>query len=156
MPWPEVWKKHNSIIEMWHIARGTPTLNACIVEIAHALSFIDGTQRESLLDALGASTRSGLASGGRGRSIAATPHWDNDTKKLSYRNQTVREVMRPNQAHNIVKILQSFHNAGWVMIPLAVSRKMRHGDGVCTRRSTSRSKPGSVRVRDCRRYSALR
>ena len=113
VPWPEVWKKHNSIIEMWHVARGTPTLNACIVEIAHALGFINGTHRESLLDALGASTRSGLASGGRGRSTAATPHWNNDTKKLSYLNQTVREVVRPKQAYNIVTILNAFQDAGW-------------------------------------------
>ena len=113
VPWPEVWKKHNSIIEMWHVARGTPTSNACIVEIAHALGFINGTQRESLLDALGASTRSGLASGGRGRSTAATPHWNNDTKKLSYQNQTVRKVVRPKQAYNIVTILNAFQDAGW-------------------------------------------
>ena len=113
VPWPEVWKKHNNIIEMWRIARGTPTFNACIVEIAHALGFINGTHRESLLDALGASTRSGLASGGRGRSIAATPHWDNDTQKLSYLNQTVRKVMRPKQAYNIVTILNAFQDAGW-------------------------------------------
>lgn len=50
MPEP---KKIN-VVEMWHIARGTPTWNECIVEVSHAIGFINASRRESLLDQLGA------------------------------------------------------------------------------------------------------
>ena len=110
--WPEVWKKHN-IIGMWHIARGTPTWNECIVEVAHALGFINGPRRESLLEALGANTHTGEASGARVRSAAPKPHWDDEARELRYRGQLVRVVKKPKQAHNIVAILRAFQAAGW-------------------------------------------
>jgi hypothetical protein len=101
-------RKHN-IIEMWHIARGTPTWNECIVEVAHALGFINDARRASLLDDLGA--KPSQAKGG-GRS-SAVPHWDDDARELRYRGKVVRVVLRPKQAYNIVTILQAFEAAGW-------------------------------------------
>ena len=111
-PWPEVWKKHN-IIGMWHIARGTPTWNECIVEVAHALGFINGPRRESLLEALGANTHTGNVFGKRARSTGARPHWDDEARELRYLGQLVRVVKKPKQAHNIVTILPEFQAAGW-------------------------------------------
>ena len=111
-PWPAVWKKHN-VIGMWHIARGTPTWNECIVEVAHALGFIDVPRRESLLKVLGANTPPGKAAGARAGSTAATPQWDDEARELRYRGQLVRVVKRPRQAHNIVTILRAFEAAEW-------------------------------------------
>ena len=129
-PWPAVWKKHN-IIGMWHIARGTPTWNECIVEVAHALGFINGPLRESLLEALGANTHTGKASGARARSTAAIPHWDDDARELRYRGQLVRVVKRPDQAHNIVAILRKFQEAGW---PARIDDPFRRQSSDQTRR----------------------
>lgn len=129
-PWPAVWKKH-TIIGMWHIARGTPTWNECIVEVAHALGFLNGPRRESLLEALGADTHTGKASGARARSTAAIPHWDDDARELRYRGQLVRVVKRPDQAHNIAKILQAFQAAGW---PARIDDPFRRQSSDQTRR----------------------
>lgn len=101
--------RHN-IIEIWHIAHGTPTWNECIVEVAHALGFIDSTQRESLRDQLGAKPARGNRPGAR---QPAVPHWDDDARELRYRGKVVRVVKRPKQAHNIVSILRAFEAAGW-------------------------------------------
>jgi len=130
-PWPEVWKKHN-IIGMWHIARGTPTWNECIVEVAHALGFINGPRRESLLEALGVDTHSGKASGARARSTAPKPHWDDEARELRYLGQLVRVVKKPKQAHNIVTILREFQAAGW---PPRIDDPLRRQSSDQTRRS---------------------
>jgi hypothetical protein len=52
-PEKEVLKQHHTI-ELWHIARGTPTPNQCIVEVAYAVGLLNNSRRDSLLDALGA------------------------------------------------------------------------------------------------------
>ena len=130
-PWPEVWKKHN-IIGMWHIARGTPTWNECIVEVAHSLGFINGPRRESLLEALGANTHTGEASGARARSAAPKPHWDDEARELRYRGQLVRVVKKPKQAHNIVMILRTFQAAGW---PARIDDPFKRQSSDQTRRS---------------------
>jgi hypothetical protein len=129
-PWPAVWKKHN-IIGMWHIARGTPTWNECIVELAHALGFINVPRRESLLEALGANTHPGKVSGARARSTVAIPHWDDEARELRYRGQLVRVVKRPKQAHNIVTILRAFQKAGW---PARIDDPFRRQSSDQTRR----------------------
>ncbi len=130
-PWPEVWKKHN-IIGMWHIARGTPTWNECIVEVAHALGFVNGPRRESLLEALGAHTHPGKASGARARSTGPKPHWDEEPRELRYLGQLVRVVKKPKQAHNIVTILREFQAAGW---PARIDDPLRRQSSDQTRRS---------------------
>ena len=129
-PWPAVWKKH-TIIGMWHIARGTPTWNECIVEVAHALGFLNGPRRESLLEALGADTRPGQTTAPRTRPAAARPHWDEDARELRYRRQLVRVVKRPDQAHNIVAILRKFQDAGW---PARIDDPFRRQSSDQTRR----------------------
>jgi len=101
--------KH-SIIDLWHIARGTPTWNECIVEVAHTLGFINGQRRDTLLAELGAKPHAGTVRKARS---AAVPHWDEDARELWYLNQLVRVVKRPKQAHNIVGILRAFEEAGW-------------------------------------------
>ena len=102
--------KNINAIEMWHIARGTPTWNECIVEVAHALGFINAGRHESLLDQLGAHRP---PSRPPARATAAVPHWDDEARELRYRGRVVRVVKRPRQAHNIVTILRAFEAAGW-------------------------------------------
>lgn len=104
-----VLRKHHTI-ELWHIARGTPTPNQCIVEVAHAVGLLNDSRRDSLLDALGAKPRAGKTS--RPRSVAV-PHWDEDARELRFQGKVVRVVKRPKQAHNIVTILRAFEAAGW-------------------------------------------
>ncbi len=101
-------RSHN-IIELWHIARGTPTWNECIVEVARALGFINDGRRATLLEALGAQP-SKKQGGGRS---SAVPHWDDDARELRYRGKVVRVIRRPNQAYNIVTILRAFEKAEW-------------------------------------------
>jgi len=108
-PEKEVLKQHHTI-ELWHIARGTPTPNQCIVEAAYAVGLIHDSRRESLLDALGAKPRAETI--GKQRS-AAVPHWDEDARELRFQGKVVRVVKRPKQAHNIVTILRAFEAAGW-------------------------------------------
>jgi hypothetical protein len=102
-------EKHG-IIDLWHIARGTPTWNECIVEVAHALGFINGERRDALLSELGVKPPAGMASK---RRSAAVPHWDEAARELRYLGQVVRVVKSPKQAHNIVGILRAFEEAGW-------------------------------------------
>ena len=108
-PVQEVLERHHTI-ELWNIARGTPTPNQCIVEVAYAVGLINDSRRESLLDALGAKPRAGTI--GKQRS-AAVPHWDEASRELRFQGKVVRVVKRPKQAHNIVTILRAFEAAGW-------------------------------------------
>ena len=89
-PEREVLRKHHTI-ELWHIARGTPTPNQCIVEVAYAVGLVDDTRRDSLLDALGAKPRAGKI--GKQRS-AAVPHWDAAARELRFRGKVVRVVIQ--------------------------------------------------------------
>lgn len=98
------------IVDLWRIARGAPTWNECIVEVAHALDFINGPRRDTLLAELGAKPRAGMARNSRSADV---PHWDDDARELRYLGQVVRVVKSPKLAHNIVGILQAFEAAGW-------------------------------------------
>lgn len=105
----EVLKQHN-IIHLWQVARGTPTWNGCIVEVAYAIGFINSTRRETLLCDLGSIIP---ASNSRLTHGTPVPHWNNEARELRYRGKVVRVVKRPNQAYNIVTILKAFEAAGW-------------------------------------------
>ena len=102
--------RDHDTIDLWRIARGTPTWNQCIVEVAHAVGLINASRREALLAELGAQPPAATPGSRRG---AAVPHWDEQARELRYRSKVVRVVKRPKQAHNIVKILQAFEAAGW-------------------------------------------
>ena len=119
--------QNHNIIELWHMARGTATWNQCVVEVAYALGFINDARRASLLEALGA-----MPSQSKGGSrSSAVPHWDEDARELRYRGQLVRVVKRPDQAHNIVKILREFQEAGW---PARIDDPFRRQSSDQTRR----------------------
>ena len=47
-PVQEVLERHHTI-ELWNIARSTPTPNQCIVEVAYAVGLINDSRRESLM-----------------------------------------------------------------------------------------------------------
>lgn len=108
-PEREVLRKHHTI-KLWHIARGTPTPNQCIVEVAYAVGLLNDSRRNSLLDALGAKPRAKKITKQRS---AAVPHWDEDARELRFQGKVVCVVKRPRQAHNIVKTLRAFEAAGW-------------------------------------------
>lgn len=105
----EVLTQHHTI-DLWHIARGTPTLNHCIVEVAYVAGLINGSRRDSLLDALDARTPADEAAAPQSRTV---PHWDDEARELRFLGKVVRVVQRPKQAHNIVGILRAFEAAGW-------------------------------------------
>ena len=98
--------RHHTV-DLWHVARRTPTWNECIVEAAHAVGLISGTRREALLGELNAKPP---ASQSR---LEAVPRWNDDARELRFRGKVVRTVKRPKQAHNIVTILRAFEAAGW-------------------------------------------
>lgn len=104
-----VLRRHHTI-ELWHVARGTPTWNECIVEVAHAVGLVDDQRRRSLLTDLGVKLTAGTD--GKARS-GAVPHWDDEARELRYCGKVVRVVRRPRQAYNIVTILRAFEAAGW-------------------------------------------
>lgn len=108
-PEREVLRKHHTI-ELWHIARGTPTPNQCIVEVACAVGLLNDSRRDSLLDALGVKPWAKKIAKQRS---AVVPHWDEDARELWFQGKVVRVVKRPRQAHNIVKILRACEAAGW-------------------------------------------
>jgi hypothetical protein len=120
-PVQKVLERHHTI-EPWNIARGTPTPNQCIVEVAYAVGLINDSRRESLLDALGAKPRAETI--GKQRS-AAVPHWDEAARELWFQGKVVRVVRRPKQAHDIVTILRAFAAAGWP--PRRACRRRRDG-----------------------------
>jgi hypothetical protein len=104
-----VLRRHHTI-ELWHVARGTPTWNECIVEVAHAVGLIGGPRREVLLAELGAKPP---ADRSRSARSGVVPRWNDDARELRFRGKLVRTVKRPKQAHNIVTILRAFEAAGW-------------------------------------------
>jgi hypothetical protein len=104
-----VLERHHTI-DLWHVARGTPTWNECIVEVAHAVGLIGGPQREALLAELGARPP---ADRSRSARSGVVPRWNDDARELRFRRKLVRTVKRPKQAHNIVTILRAFEAAGW-------------------------------------------
>ncbi len=125
-PPAEVLMKHEVPV-LWHLARGTPTWNECIVEVAHALGFIHGPRREALLAGLGSEIVQRSSSSVRPTTL---PHWDRETRELRYRGEVVRRVARLKQAGNIVPILDAFEAAGWPLRiddPHRASRKGADG-----------------------------
>jgi hypothetical protein len=105
----EVLKQH-PVPVLWHLARGTPTWNECLVEAGHALGFINGPRRDVLLVALGA-TGPGRAS--EHSCASAVPVWDEDAGELRFQGRVVRRVAQPNRAHGVMAILREFQAKGW-------------------------------------------
>jgi hypothetical protein len=99
-----------SVPVLWHVARGTPNWNECLVEVGHALGFINGPRRDGLLAALGARGRGDAGEHSRERAV---PVWDEEASELLFQGRVVRKVLRPNQAQNIVAILREFQAKGW-------------------------------------------
>lgn len=102
--------RDHQTIDLWRIARGTPTFNQCIVEVAHAVGLINAPRRDTLLAELRADPPPATTGSRRG---ATVPHWDEEARELRYRGKVVRVVTRPKQAYNIVEILRAFEAAGW-------------------------------------------
>jgi hypothetical protein len=96
-PEKEVLKQHHTI-ELWHIARGTPTPNQCIVEVAYAVGLLNNSRRDSLLDALGAKPRAGRTDMRFHTRAATSMHagWDGSDCLCSTRARgTVRKSFQP-------------------------------------------------------------
>ena len=105
-------------IAVWSRLRGT-TAERAIVDVALSLNLTDTATANWLLHELGESPIDVT-----NPSNDATPSWDKEARELGYRGQVVRRIMRPNQARNIVRILDEFQKKGW---PLRVDDPLPNG-----------------------------
>ena len=90
-------------VGMYCTARGT-TADRGLVEVAHALGFLNDRLRDDLLDALGEQPA---------ERDPEKPHWDKQARELRFRSVVVRKVPKPASAGNIVRILDEFEDFGW-------------------------------------------
>jgi hypothetical protein len=88
---------------MYCTARGT-TADRGLVEVAHALGFLNDRLRDDLLDALGE---------GPAERDPEKPHWDKQARELRFRGVVVRRLPKPASAKNVVRILDEFEDLGW-------------------------------------------
>ena len=109
-PWPQVWGSNQGTIGMWCKARGT-SWNRAIVEVAHALGFLDGPTRDALTAVLPAEDASDSAEQPTPNASRVLPIWKKANGELLYRGNVIREV-KPD-APNLRLILDSFQEAGW-------------------------------------------
>ena len=90
-------------VGMYCTARGT-TADRGLVEVAHALGFLNDRLRDDLLDALGE---------GPAERDPEKPHWDKQARELRFRGVVVRRLPKPASAKNVVRILDEFEDLGW-------------------------------------------
>jgi hypothetical protein len=90
-------------VGMYCTARGT-TADRALVEVAHALGFLNERLRADLLDALGEEPA---------ERDPEKPHWDRRAGELRFRSVVVRRVPKVGRSHNIVPILDAFEEDGW-------------------------------------------
>ena len=90
-------------VGMYCTARGT-TADRGLVEVAHALGFVNERLRNNLLDALGEQPA---------ERDPEKPHWDKQARELRFRGAVVRRVPKPAQSKNVVRILDEFEDLGW-------------------------------------------
>ena len=90
-------------VGMYCTARGT-TADRGLVEVAHALGFLNDRLRDDLLDALGEQSA---------ERDPEKPHWDKQARELRFRGVVVRKVPKPASAKNVVRILDEFEDLGW-------------------------------------------
>ena len=92
-------------IGMWARLRRNPPERA-LVEVAHALGFINNFTGNWLLRECG-------LSGALGMDLGLVPQWCKDRGVLLLGGQVARRVSRPDQATNVVRILDAFEEEGW-------------------------------------------
>ena len=98
------WTPQNGLtIGMYCTARGT-TADRALVEVSHALGFLNDRLRVDLLDALGEESA---------ERDPEKPHWDKPARELRFRGVVVRRVPRPALSRNVVRILDEFEDFGW-------------------------------------------
>jgi hypothetical protein len=90
-------------VGMYCTARGT-TADRGLVEVAHALGFLNHRMREDLLDALAEQ---------HAERDPEKPHWDKQARELRFRGAVVRRVPKPALSRNVVRILDEFEDFGW-------------------------------------------
>ncbi len=89
-------------VGMYCTARGT-TADRALVEVAHALGFLNDRLRADLLDALGEEPA---------ERDPEKPHWDKQARELRFRGVVVRKIPRPGRSRNVVRILDEFEDFG--------------------------------------------
>jgi hypothetical protein len=97
----QAWKHHGGIAAMWSAVRGV-SINRAIIEIAYEADWLDTPTRTSLLKALNEDDPQAIA-----------PRWLKATGELWFGDAVIRWIRRPQQAKNIVRILDSFELDGW-------------------------------------------
>lgn len=115
----EAWKDHGGTAGMWSAVRGV-SINRAIIDIAYELDWLDTPTRTSLLKALNEDAPP-----------AIVPRWVKATGELWFGNAVIRRIGRPQQAKNIVLILDSFESDGW---PRRIDDPITAGGDSSTRR----------------------
>lgn len=90
-------------VGLYCTARGT-TADRALVEVAHALNFLNDRLRDDLLAALGERSA---------ERDPEKPHWDKPARELRFRGAVVRKVPKLARSRNIVRILDTFEDDGW-------------------------------------------
>lgn len=90
-------------VGLYCTARGT-TADRALVEVAHALGFLDDRLLAELLDVLGEEPA---------ERDPEKPHWDRRAGELRFRDVVVRRVPKIALSRNIVPILDAFEEDGW-------------------------------------------
>ena len=95
------WKKHGGTAGMWAAVREVSRDHA-IVEIAHALDWLDTQTTNQLLTALGA-----------GQCDVRKPRWLGEKGELWFEGEVVRRIRATAVAKNVVGILAAFEESDW-------------------------------------------
>lgn len=110
--------KTGGTIAVWSSLRGT-TAERAIVDVALSLNLTDATTANWLLRELGESPIEAP-----NPSNDEAPSWGKESRELRYRGRVIRRILRPNQARNIVLLLDEFQKAGW---PLRIDDPLPDG-----------------------------
>ncbi len=95
------WKNSGRTAGMWAIIREV-SFDQAIVEVAHALDWVDTETSTELLESLGG-----------GKKNISKPRWLRDKRELWFEGEVVRRIRNASRAKNIIAILSAFEESGW-------------------------------------------
>jgi hypothetical protein len=127
------WKHNGRTAGMWAAVRGV-SKDRAIIDIAHALDWLDTKTCKALLKALG-----------EGATASGTPRWLARTGELWFEGRIVRRIRNQAKASTIVRILDAFELCGW---PTTIDDPVTAGgDSAQRRRAVESLNDGLERIR---------
>lgn len=127
------WKRNGRTSGMWAAVRGV-SKDRALIDIAHALDWLDTKTCKALLTALG-----------EGANAAGTPRWLARTGELWFEGRVVRRIRNQAKASTIVRILDAFELCGWP--PTIDDPVTAGGDSTKRRRAVESLNDGLERIR---------